>query len=69
MAKPHHKLVVWKRSLLFLTQIYRMTAQFPAEERFGLVSQMRRASDALLSELDEISKMIIGLQKSLNSAS
>ena len=119
MAKPHHKLVVWKRSLVFVTQIYRMTAQFPPEERFGLVSQMRRAAvsipsniaegaarntrkefmnflyiaqgsaseletqmlisrelgfvatadlDGLMSELDEISKMIIGLQKSLNSA-
>ena len=120
MAKPHHKLVVWKRSLVFVTQIYRMTAQFPPEERFGLVSQMRRAavsipsniaegaarntrkefanflyiaqgsaseletqmfisrelgfvdmldSQSLLGELDEISKMIIGLQKSLNPAS
>jgi len=53
MAKPHHKLVVWKRSLVFVTQIYRMTAQFPPEERFGLVSQMRRAAVSIPSNIAE----------------
>jgi four helix bundle protein len=119
MGKPHHKLEVWKRSLKFVTKIYKITAQFPADEKFGLVSQMRRAAvsipsniaegaarnsrkefinflhiaqgssaeletqilissnldfvtpdqaDPLLQELEEISRMIIGLQKSLRSS-
>ena len=53
MAKPHHKLVVWKRSLVFVTQMYRMTAQFPSEERFGLVSQMRHAAVSIPSNIAE----------------
>ena len=116
MGKPHHKLEVWKRSLNFVTKIYKITAKYPNEEKFGLVSQMRRAAvsipsniaegaarnskkefinflhiaqgssaeletqilisrnlsfiapsatDPLLQELEEISRMIIGLQNSL----
>ena len=118
MGKPHHKLETWKRSLTLVTEIYRITAQFPSEEKFGLVSQMRRAAvsipsniaegaarnsrkefinflhiaqgsiaeletqviisnklsfidssqkQLLLNEIDEISKMIIGLQRSLRA--
>jgi four helix bundle protein len=116
MPKPHHNLEVWKRSLNFVTEIYIITGNFPPDEKFGLVSQMRRAavsivsniaegaarnsrkefinflhiaqgsaaeletqtiisrnlnfinskqSEPLLQELEEISRMIIGLQKSL----
>ena len=116
MGKPHHNLEVWKRSLNFVTKIYKITANFPADEKFGLISQMRRAAvsipsnisegaarnskkefinflhisqgstaeletqifisrnlnflksnqaEPLLQELEEISRMIIGLQKSL----
>lgn len=116
MAKPHHKLDVWKRSIDFVSKIYRVTGGFPDEEKFGLTSQMRRAAVSiasniaegaarsgrkefnnflhiaqgsvaeletqffisrnlefigsekvkpLLQELEEISKMIIGLQRSL----
>ena len=36
-------LKVWQANRELTVQIYRVTANFPAEERFGLVSQMRRA--------------------------
>ena len=119
MAKPHHKLDVWKRSLSLVTRIYEITTAFPDKEKFGLVSQMRRAAvsissniaegaarnsrkefvnflhiaqgsiaeletqilisrnleyvdkervDPLLQELEEISRMIIGLQRSLKKS-
>jgi four helix bundle protein len=119
MGKPHKRLDVWKRSISFVEQIYKTTASFPPEEKFGLSSQMRRAAvsipsniaegaarsgkkefinflniaqgsiaeletqiiisknlqlmesrieNSLLEELDEISKMIIGLQRSLRNA-
>lgn len=119
MGKPHHNLEVWKRALNFVTEIYKVTAGFPNDEKFGLVSQMRRAAvsipsniaegaarnskkefinflhiaqgsaaeletqilisrnldfvsqsqaNPLLQELEEISKMIIGLQKSLRKS-
>jgi four helix bundle protein len=51
MGKPHHNLEVWKRSLNFVTKIYKITANFPAHEKFGLVSQMRRAAVSIPSNI------------------
>lgn len=36
-------LKVWQRSHKLVLEIYRVTAAFPEDERFGLVSQLRRA--------------------------
>lgn len=48
MAKHKFRdLKVWQRAMALTISIYRETAQFPAEERFGLVSQLRRASAAI----------------------
>ena len=112
--KAHHRLKVWRRSIDFVIEIYKLTEKFPKSELYGLTNQMRRAAvsiasnlaegagrnskkefkqflsisqgsiaeletqliiseklafcsgiDDLFSELDEISKMIIGLIKSL----
>lgn len=40
---PFEKLEVWKLSKAFATKIYKNTENFPNEEKFGLVSQLRRA--------------------------
>jgi four helix bundle protein len=40
----HRDLIVYKKSILFVSEIYRITLQFPEAEKFGLVSQLRRAS-------------------------
>ena len=53
MGKPHHRLDVWKRSLDLVTEVYRATAIFPDEEKFGLVSQMRRAAVSIPSNIAE----------------
>ena len=47
--KPHEqqkfrKLIVWKKAMDFVSQIYELTRQFPAEERYGLTSRLRRAA-------------------------
>ena len=44
MEKPHKKLIAWQKSMELVVLIYRITAKFPKEETYGLVSQMRRAS-------------------------
>jgi four helix bundle protein len=44
IMKPHQQLHVWKRSFDFVLTVYKITGHFPTEERFGLVSQIRRAA-------------------------
>lgn len=53
MPKPHHQLLVWRRAITFVEQVYHVTASFPNEERFGLVSQMRRAAVSIPSNIAE----------------
>ena len=47
------KLLVWQKSIEFVTEIYQITAQFPSKEKFGLVSQIRRASVSIPSNIAE----------------
>lgn len=42
--KSHRGLEVWKRSIDLVETIYRVSSGFPAEEKFGLTSQIRRAA-------------------------
>lgn len=53
MGKPHHKLNVWKKAIEFVKQIYQVTGLFPSEEKFGLVSQMRRSAISIASNISE----------------
>jgi four helix bundle protein len=39
----YRSLEVWKKSMLVVEAIYRLTARWPHEERYGLTSQIRRA--------------------------
>lgn len=49
-------LEVWQKSVSFATEIYVLTKSFPKEETYGLVSQLRRASVSLASNVAEGSK-------------
>lgn len=49
----HKDLIVWQKALLLVTEIYRVTQSFPNEERYGLVSQMRRAAVSIPSNIAE----------------
>ena len=53
MDKPHKKLDVWKLSMELSMTVYRLTAGYPRDERFGLISQMRRAAVGIPSNLAE----------------
>jgi four helix bundle protein len=53
MEKPHKKLEVWKCAMKVAQLVYEMTGQFPAEEKFGLVSQMRRAAVSIPCNIAE----------------
>lgn len=47
------QLVVWQKSIALVKHIYQITNQFPREELYGLVSQMRRAAVAIPSNIAE----------------
>ena len=46
-------LIVWQKSIDLSVAIYKTTKEFPKEELFGLVSQMRRCSTSISSNLAE----------------
>ena len=52
-GKPHTRLEAWKSAMDLVEGVYRITATFPASEQFGLISQMRRASISVPSNLAE----------------
>lgn len=53
MGKPHEQLEAWKFSMELAKAVYQMTATFPAEERYGLSQQMRRAAVSIPSNIAE----------------
>jgi four helix bundle protein len=47
------KLEVWKKSKALTIMIYEITLGFPSDEKFGLISQMRRTSLSISSNIAE----------------
>ncbi|MGE8553652.1 MAG: four helix bundle protein [Chryseobacterium jejuense] len=46
-------LLVWQKSIDFVTEIYRITEVFPKNEVYGLISQIRRAAVSIPSNIAE----------------
>ncbi len=46
-------LTVWSKAHQLTLEIYRITQHFPSEERYGLTSQMRRASASIPTNIAE----------------
>ena len=53
MGKPHERLEAWKFAMQLVKAVYQMTSDFPAEERYGLAQQMRRAAVSIPSNIAE----------------
>lgn len=47
------QLEVWQLSKVLTLHIYKCTSKFPQSEKFGLVSQLRRASVSIVSNIAE----------------
>ena len=46
-------LKVWQAAMTLVEAVYRVTTTFPAQERFGLTSQLRRAAVSVPSNIGE----------------
>ncbi len=51
MLKNYKELNVWQKSYELCLKIYRITAKFPNEERYGLTSQIRRSAVSIPSNI------------------
>jgi four helix bundle protein len=49
----YQDLLVWQRSMDIAEQIYRITERLPDKERWGLISQMRRAAVSVPANIAE----------------
>lgn len=52
-GRAHYRLEAWQISMRLVKQVYEWSADFPPEERYGLVSQMRRAAISVPSNIAE----------------
>ena len=53
MVKTHKDLDIWNLGIELVVKIYEMTKDFPSEEKFGLISQLRRAAISIPSNIAE----------------
>lgn len=53
MARNYRELVVWQKAMAVVTQVYRVSSKWPAQERFGLIPQARRCAVSVASNIAE----------------
>jgi len=51
--KSYRDLDVWKKAMVLVTRVYKLTRTFPKEELYGLTSQLRRAAVSVPSNIAE----------------
>jgi len=49
----YRDLIAWQKSMMFVREVYRLTKKWPADEQFGLTSQVRRAAVSIPSNIAE----------------
>ncbi|OFY24328.1 MAG: four helix bundle protein [Bacteroidetes bacterium GWF2_33_38] len=53
MKYSFENLEVWQKSRILVQSIYKLTASFPSDEKYGLSTQLRRASVSISSNIAE----------------
>ena len=52
-AKSFQQLIVWQKAHQFVLSTYRLSAQFPTQETYGLTAQLRRAAVSVPANIAE----------------
>jgi len=53
ITRSYKDLVVWQKGIALAKLVYQLTKNFPSEEKFGRVAQMRRAAVSIPSNIVE----------------
>ena len=53
MILSYRDLNVWQNAMDLVEDVYKITANFPKEEKYGLISQIRRCSVSIPSNISE----------------
>ena len=53
VLNSYNDLIVWQKSMDLVVEVYKLTENFPKSEMYGLISQMRRASVSIPSNIAE----------------
>ncbi len=49
--ETHKNLLVWQKSMAFVTELYKLTRKYPNDEQYGLINQLRRAAVSIPSNI------------------
>lgn len=53
MAQGFYDLNIWKKGYELLMMVYEITAKYPSDEKFGLVSQTRSSANSVIANIAE----------------
>lgn len=53
MAENFYKLKIWKKGYDLLMEVYEITAKYPREEKFNLISQTRSSGNSIIGNIAE----------------
>ena len=51
--KNYKELIIWKKGIDLVKAVYAISKQFPAEEKFGMISQVTRATVSIPANIAE----------------
>ncbi len=51
--KSYQDLHVWQKARIFVKEVYQATQEFPSQEKYSLITQLRRASVSIPSNIAE----------------
>lgn len=52
-VRTFRDLNVWQKAHILVLEVYKITKEFPKEERFGIVSQLRRSASSIPTNIVE----------------